>query len=1093
MRNALLTVASPTLLTFYGRLSGADQIESGALALFFRLIHFLFTLPDPYASSQPTPARWAGAAAGTVRAAPAALVRSRVDWTQPSGPQLSFALLVPGGPPAAELQAQPEAAAAADPGAAVTFFSLAMPAAGANVDAAQGLNPQQARAADRQALQQLRAIFERAAGPTRESVVLLDVSTNVDQFGVAWGLMRRDAGGVPSVPVQIEGLDVVSPGLNSRLFLLPQFQWEPLRNLPNPNIPLFFPDRLVSGDDGSPTLFGSNTVRLVAIRPDRVLANLVAEFNDRRRPQPVGARFTLPFGIEAAARLTPRTDVALDRWAGVTVIRPRSATAKFTGGLQLSVSAHASPTGATTMSPFLPGAAWQTRNGVDPATGAPNGFSVLRGDIVNAGAEKFFNDEMGPGSPNAKVPVVRVDFAGYGASTFSQWLNPNAVASVSQVRFDVFVARTSYEVVQIASVLYPWAVPVVRTITLERRKEALVTRADSGWVPTGPGIYRYPANDPAILPPPPPEWTPIETHPGVVGGAFNVRRIRETGRVVRRVIGSEAIELLEVRFDADMQIEGVSRGQIQGTDLVPSLDQIGFVQRSPKGHPLVPQHLAAIMADEGPMGGPVNCEIEIADSGQMMHVVRVDVDASQPVPAGVPEFAAAARGALALPEDGATWSAVRRAAAADEYQPVDPVSGTPLIRQGRASNPSAASPFWRLSEPRDLLREGEPDFEFGLLQTSDGHQFLLPRPRVQQGATSITTTERSLLADAYARSTCAGLFPKRSSCFVGQVTNELQLVGGRYRLGPAATVGFDPIAGGVREIIDGDALAIRTRYAGSIRYTLDPALPKPWDVAVQAVTTSLDLGPFQDLMGVRHDYRIDAGQSAKLLNPEPIYAPFLDPVVDILEFLSKLLGIEQIFEVLAVQSSFKFQATAQYPIEGPGNDYIDFGAMKIKGKLQAGFGWSAQDHWFGFFKVDLGLKVVVLPPIFANGKVALSLKGTELTGQEVTIRVIWGAAVEAKLGPIGVSAEFNYGIEVIVVEGGTWQIGLLVQVVGKADVFIAKVTIKLELMAAIKRLPPPDEKVEAIGQAKIAAEVEICWFLTISVEYDIEYREELSI
>ena len=48
MRNALLTVSPPALLFFYGRFSGADQIESGAFVLFFRLLHFLFTLPDPY-------------------------------------------------------------------------------------------------------------------------------------------------------------------------------------------------------------------------------------------------------------------------------------------------------------------------------------------------------------------------------------------------------------------------------------------------------------------------------------------------------------------------------------------------------------------------------------------------------------------------------------------------------------------------------------------------------------------------------------------------------------------------------------------------------------------------------------------------------------------------------------------------------------------------------------------------------------------------------------------------------------------------------------------------------------------------------------
>jgi hypothetical protein len=647
--------------------------------------------------------------------------------------------------------------------------------------------------------------------------------------------------------------------------------------------------------------------------------------------------------------------------------------------------------------------------------------------------------------------------------------------------------------VQVASILYPWAVPVVRTITIERRREATVVRADSGWVATGAGLYRYPAVDLEFVPGPPTGWTVIQTHPGVVRGAFNVRRIRETGRVVKRTL-HEPIELLEVRFDADMQIEGVVAGQITGTDLVPSIDQVGFVQRLPGGHPLMPEDLAAIMADEGPMGGPVNCEIEIAGSGQHLHVVRVDVDASVPVPAAIPEFAAAARGSLALPHDGASWSVARRRAGADEFEPVDPIAGTPLIRQGGVSPVTPLSPFYRIADPKDLLVEATPSLEHGLLQTSDGHQFLFPRPRIATGATAITSTERALLADAYARSVSAGLFPRRSSCFTGPAGAELQIVaGGKYRLGPATTASFDNIAGGSRQLVDGDALGIRTTYGGPIRYTLDPALAKAWSVAADAVTTSLDLGPFTDLMGVKHKFGIDAGDIAKLLNPEEQWASFLDPVVAIVRFLSDLLGIDKVFEVLAVQGSFKFQATTQLPIEGPGNDYIDFGGLKIKGKLQAGFGWSEKDHWFGFFGVDLALKVIVLPPIFANGKTAISLKGTELTGQEVKIRVMWGASVEAKLGPIGVSAEFNYGIEVIVSESGKWQIGLIVQVIGKADIFIVKVAIKLELMAAIARQPPPDEKVEAIGQAKLAGEVEICWFLTISFEFDIEYRAELDI
>jgi hypothetical protein len=1097
LHNALITVSPPWVLLLYGQRAGGDdeQLQSGTLTLLFRVLRFVFTLPDPYVTNQPMLGRYAGkTTAAASSAQSSAVLLSTVRWTEPSAPELALSLLLPGGQtaaaPASSLVASSlatDAAPSVAP-APVAFYSVAAPAAGVHIDLSQLPNPKEAREKDEQALQRLRAVFEESAGRVRESLFLLDVSTNVDQLGVAWGFLLRDAGGPAQFPLQIHGLDVVSPGQNSRLFLLPQFQWEPLRNLPNPNIG-FYPDRLVSGDDGGATLFGSSSVRLVPVTPDAVLDNLVGEFNDPKEQRGVGAWFTLPFGIAAAAQLAPRRRFAA-RWAGLHLVRPK--TPQLRGGYQISVTAHAQTTGPTIESPSLRGAAWQTRNGVDPISGAPNGFSALRGDLLNEGVEAFFNGELGPGGTNPRVPVTRVDFAGYGASAFSKWFNPNAVAEISQVRFDVFVGRTAYEVVQVASVLYPWAVPVVRTITLERRREGLVCRADSGWVATGHGLYRYPPVNPTATPPA--EWSPIETHPGVVRGAFNVRRIRETGRVVERAIGGETIELLEVRFDADMQIEGVVKGQIAGTDLVPSIDQLGFVQRAPKGYPLVPQHLAAILADEGALGGPVNCEIEVAASGQHMHVVRVDVDASEPAPAGVPEFAAAARGSLALPEDGASWSVARRQSAADEFEPVDPIAGTPLIRQGRASAPGTLSPWYRFADPRDLLVESTPSYEFGVLQTSDGHQFLFPRPRIELGSTTISSTERPLLADAYARSTSAGLFPKRTTCFSGPPGSELQIVaGGRYRLGPATTANFDNIAGGEREIIDGDALAIRTRYAGPIRYTLDPGLPQAWSVAIDTLTTSLDLGPFDDLMGVKHDYRMAAGQVARLVNPTPQYAPFLEPVVEIVRFLSDLLGIDEIFEVLAVQGSFKFQATAQYPIEGPGNDYIDFGAMKIKGKLQTGFGWSEKDHWFGFFGVDLGLKVPALPPIFANGKTSISLKGTELTGQEVKIRVIWGVAVEAKLGPLGVSAEFNYGIEVIVSESGKWQIGLLVQVVGKAEILIVKVAVRIELMAAIARLPPPDEKVEAIGQAKFAAEVEICWFLTISVEYDIEYREAIDI
>ena len=61
-----------------------------------------------------------------------------------------------------------------------------------------------------------------------------------------------------------------------------------------------------------------------------------------------------------------------------------------------------------------------------------------------------------------QVPVTRIDLSGYGESLFSNWLNPtDESVAVSQARFDVLIGRTSYEIIQVRSVLYPYAVRVM--------------------------------------------------------------------------------------------------------------------------------------------------------------------------------------------------------------------------------------------------------------------------------------------------------------------------------------------------------------------------------------------------------------------------------------------------------------------------------------------------------------------------------------------------------------------------------------------------------------------------------------------------------
>jgi len=253
----------------------------------------------------------------------------------------------------------------------------------------------------------------------------------------------------------------------------------------------------------------------------------------------------------------------------------------------------------------------------------------------------------------------------------------------------------------------------------------------------------------------------------------------------------------------------------------------------------------------------------------------------------------------------------------------------------------------------------------------------------------------------------------------------------------------------------------------------------------------MDLGPFTELLGVRHGLSSVAGERPAFEAPEMIYPPALKPVVDILQFLAELLGVDQILAVEGFKGSFKFKATLNLPIENPNaaDRYFDFGAMEIKGKLKVGV--ASAPNWNGFLRIELGARVPIIPPIMGGGEIGVELEGNALAEQKVTIEVKWSASIGKSLGPIEVKGSFSFGIQVIASSTGAWQIGLLVAISASADIWIAKITVKVELMAAISVLANGSK--QALGQAKFAAEIEVCWFLTVSVAYSLEYSESLAV
>jgi len=158
------------------------------------------------------------------------------------------------------------------------------------------------------------------------------------------------------------------------------------------------------------------------------------------------------------------------------------------GGIQLSLTGGNS--GNKDVANQFHGATLQLNNVLNMA-GVQTNASTLGYDVTT-----IFNGEFYFQQPDkSSVPLTRFDLSGYGASIFSKWFDRNAeFATTSKAAFDVFVGRTAHEVIQVKSVIYPWGIHVVRTITLFRAASGLEYRYDSGWKAESNGEFDFSFN-----------------------------------------------------------------------------------------------------------------------------------------------------------------------------------------------------------------------------------------------------------------------------------------------------------------------------------------------------------------------------------------------------------------------------------------------------------------------------------------------------------------------------------------------------------------------------------------------------------------------
>lgn len=1041
LRNAVLLARLPVSFSLYTRYDGTTATR-GMLALGYALMGIVPSLPDPYATNAiPTDGR-------------RGYLITLVQW-KPDSSRLEF--LLPPAPYIPLRLSQPDVGSMETVGMSTSSQSSAPGCLGI-FGKLFGSHDENAFDPANESGPAMKALGEALQFESEKRLILLDLSSNVGQFGVALRAPARETSfeADPPQPVSVRKLDLAVDGRLMVLLTLPAVQWEAVHAEPVPDDPAF-PRRLGFAKNGVPALIDVPTVDLVPVTPEAALDTIVDNFA-QPDPLPARARFTLPFGMIGSADLRKPGP---GRGALVTETRPKSADG-VQAGRQLRIEA-ADPSLAAGETPALPGFAAQLPNAI-PGDDSPGPRSILGTSVSN-----IFNGYLGEGGASPLVPVTRIDLSGYGESLFSGWINPaDDETQVSKADFKVLVGRTAHEVVQVRSILLPYHVPVVRTVTLERRNNAVVTRHDSGWIAAGDGAYQF-RSDSGIV-----------THPGAVDRITNVTHIRETGnRIIR-----EGIEFAAVYYQGDLLLGGAAQP-------VPVSRHFGYVKIGTT--PLTPSAYAALLADAGPLCGPIDTTIRIG-LGPRVRLHRIGVGVAEI--SGGPQFVMTAWGGIVFP-GGGDWSILQAVDATGAPQPVPKDEGLPLIR---ANEPSDAP--WRFAHPSDLGRESAPERDYGILHSTGTQRAFFRRPKIELAdLTRIVSTEQPVIADPYLLATALGPFPRQEDAihFPSEPWALAINDAGHYRL--EAPAGF--AAGiGARTIRQAGSVKSNLDYTDSVvTYRIDTAEPVPWAFSLTNAKKIMNHETMGDLITLVTDIHAQAGQETVFSQPRLALGGSLSIVEDLLTILADLgitgslrtvmtnkWALAAAMRVPFVDPLGKDLQVPPLPVEMPNIKFADTGITVELEILPHAHGAS--------FKLEGIPSFLIQAPFY----VAVVL------GFEIELSTEHGTTYKFVLG-VGVSFEVHLIHDVLELEGLiaiTFAPVFGDDVLGYSAGFLLKAAAVCRPIAAVEvvfegRLgsgiakPGTDDQTSFLaGKLAVAVEISVFLVLSIEVEYETTYKRILN-
>ncbi len=1090
LENALIGVHGPTLFAVFGPVD-EHNFKDALVVILFQGSWLLPTLPDPYAASFGLELIKQESEAGI------GILDVVLTWAGMDQVEFNFFLLPGSNQPALTTGANLTAIVGAANLRTDTVFSA-------------------------------RELTTSEVTPiqTAGGYVLLDLSTRVDQFGVAFLTRyyrrlgdRASTSGTPAPVLGFEGLSLAVNGAFVATFALPQVSWEPMEST---NLPAG-PVSCSPTSDGIPLLVQApDEQRLVPFSPAPVL---LSNIRNVAAGKPFTADFSLPFGLIARIRQSneppnagAQKSLFLSNNGAFHLTRPKFA-AKLTGAVQLTLKPP---------HPEKPSAQFDGETIIfQHHTGGQYGDQVLGNTSDGSSVGDIFNGEFGTGESNPPtnpgVPVLRADLAGYGASIWSEWFDDVSIPpDITKVHFETVVGRTALEVIQAATILYPYGSKLVRTITIERRNTGWMQRTDSGWQAVTQGLFVFPG---------PNTWA-NRVHRGPVAGVFNLRNIRELpDQFTCAPAGPTPHTFIfrKVLFDADIgideQIKVVNGGKASTlTDadgnpvtLVPARDLVGYIQLAPDKETAPPEILVELLAQTGPVQPAFSCVVQAGNLGPQIGTVlrgsaievamATQTDGSNPAPA----MGAALRAAPILPRDG-HWGIGLRGSSDPAPAALGNDFPAPLVK-------SNSDPNWHIADIADVLQLANPDNIYGILQDTGTQKILFEQPKIPlAGATpGIQLPNPPNFADVASLLNATGLFPDLSSTislFTGGIEQLKNMKDGlQYTKKFTFDANKPPLT-----LLDIGVLQVALSYCDEsqgrtggaanaptvLTYNLDPTAVAPahrWSFSVTPLTFLVNVPEFSSspLLMVVGGFVADDQTRPTLSQLHIVYGPALSSLTNVLDKLQALaqflpggkgagLQVGLSDGKLTVSDTF---AIPSLPLGlGEITDVsLDIGLTLQLSPLSADFtvGIGGPDNPFNW----------IVSPLAGNGLIDVGVKNNK---PELTVQGGIGLGLAIDVGIAEGSASITIAAR-LDITGSTVTLMAILTGQASVDVLGGLASASLTLTAAVgfsmNPFPPlpsptggfpptgldfPSVDITLLASVSVGIHISICW--VVSVDFD---------